>query len=104
MKNKNLCRKANEIQQFIALFDNDERYLSGLCYWFAYILKGRFPEGEIYYDPIMNHFYFVHGDDVFDVRGRVELPPKAMKWDEYRDFDVLDYQRVVRDCILKEGY
>ena len=104
MKKPNLRRKANEIEQFITLFGKDERYFNGLCYWFAYILKGRFPDGEIYYDQIMNHFYFVYENDAFDVRGKVELPPKAIPWHEYRDFDELDYQRVVRDCILKEGY
>lgn len=104
MKKLNLLSKANEIEQFITLFGNDKRYMDGLCYWFAYILKGRFPDGEIYYDPIMNHFYFVYGDYAFDVRGKVELPLKAMKWCEYPKFDILDYQRVVRDCILKEGY
>ena len=104
MKKPNLPHKVNEIQQFITHFDNDQRYMNGLCYWFAYILKGRFPDGEIYYDPIMNHFYFVYENNAFDVRGKVELPSKATPWHEYRDFDELHYQRVVRDCILKEGY
>ena len=45
------------IENFIALFDYDQRYLNGLCYWFAYMLKGRFPDGEIWYDQISNHFY-----------------------------------------------
>lgn len=91
------------IKDFIALFDNDEKYINGLCYWFAYILKGRFPEGEIWYDQIMNHFYFVVNDSAFDVRGQVILPSTAMKWSEYEAYDTLDYQRVVKYCILKEG-
>lgn len=92
-----------QVKQFISLFGTDERYMNGLCYWFAYILKGRFPKGDIWYDQIMNHFYFVIEDAAFDIRGRVILPRTAMKWDEYEAYDALDYQRVVKYCILKEG-
>lgn len=98
MKKKNSV----SIEQFIALFNADEKYMNGLCYWFAYILKGRFPEGDVWYEPIMNHFYFVIDDAAFDVRGQVELPGTAIRWDEYENFDPLHYQRVVKYCILKE--
>lgn len=92
----------NEIENFISLFDNDQKYMHGLCYWFAYILKGRFPEGGIWYDQVMNHFYFVIDDAAYDVRGRVILPSTAVKWDEYKKYDSLDYQRVVKYCVLKD--
>lgn len=91
------------IENFIALFNYDQRYLNGLCYWFAYILKGRFPDGEIWYDQISNHFYFVLNNNAYDVRGRVNLPNTSIKWDEYKNFDSCDYERVIRYCILKEG-
>ena len=92
-----------QVKQFISLFGANERYLNGLCYWFAYILKGRFPNGEIWYDQIINHFYFVLDNAAFDIRGQVALPKTAMRWNEYETYDFLDYQRVVKYCILKEG-
>lgn len=93
----------NQIEKFIALFGNDDRYMNGLCYWFVYILKGRFPSGEIWYDQIENHFYYVMDDVTYDVRGKVVLPSTAMRWSGYEVYDELDYQRVVKYCILKEG-
>lgn len=90
------------IEKFISLFDGDERYLNGLCYWFAHILDTRFPGGDIWYDPVMNHFYYVFDDVAYDVRGRVVLPNISIKWDDYYAYDALDYQRVVKYCILKE--
>jgi hypothetical protein len=93
----------NKIEKFIALFNNDEKFTNGLCYWFAYILKGRFPNGEIWYDQIENHFYFVVNNKTFDVSGEVTLPNTAIKWNEYSDYDELDYQRVIKYCVLKEG-
>ena len=93
----------NQIERFISLFGNDDRFMTGLCYWFVYILKGRFPNGEIWYDQIENHFYYVVDDVAYDVRGKVVLPSTAMRWDEYEVYDELDYQRVVKYCILKEG-
>ena len=98
MKKKSL----SNIEQFITLFSTDDKYMNGLCYWFAYILKGRFPNGDIWYEPIMNHFYFVIDDAAFDVRGQVELPGTAIRWNEYENFDPLHYQRIVKYCILKE--
>ena len=92
----------NKIEEFISLFGKDERYINGLCYWFAYILKGRFPNGSIWYDPVMNHFYYVINDAAYDVRGRVILPSTSIKWDEYQAYDASHYQRVVKYCILKE--
>ena len=94
----------NDIERFILLFNNDQKFANGLCYWFAYILKGRFSEGEIWYDQIQNHFYFVLRNEAYDVSGKVILPNTAMQWKEYQGFDSLDYDRVVKYCILKEDY
>ena len=93
----------NQIEKFISLFEGDDKYMNGLCYWFVYILKGRFPNGEIWYDQIMNHFYYVLNNEAYDVKGKVLLPETAKRWSEYETFDELDYQRVVKYCILKEG-
>lgn len=92
-----------QIETFIALFEHDEKYMNGLCYWFAYILQGRFPDGDIWYDPILNHFYFVFNSVAYDVRGKVNLPSNAIRWSEYEQYDPLHYQRIVKYCVLKEG-
>ena len=92
----------NEIERFIKLFDGDLKFMNGLCYWFAYILNSRFVGGDIWYDPIENHFYFVLDNVAYDVRGKVELPKTASKWCYYDNVDILDYYRVVKYCILKE--
>ena len=92
-----------EVLRFISLFKKDEKFLNGLCYWFSYILKTRFPNGIICYDPIGGHFYCVIEDAAYDVSGEVELPPKAIIWDTYKFVDDAHYQRIVRQCILKEG-
>lgn len=93
----------NKIEEFISLFNNDDKFMNGLCYWFAYMLKGRFPNGEIWYNQIENHFYFVVNNKAFDVRGEVELPSTAIRWSEYANYDELDYQRVVKYCVMKDG-
>jgi hypothetical protein len=93
----------NEIEEFISLFNGDTKFANGLCYWFAHILKARFSYGDIWYDQIENHFYFVTTNGAYDVFGKTTLPHSAMRWSEYKDYDHLDYQRVVRDCILKVG-
>lgn len=92
----------NEIERFISLFDKDQKFMTGLCYWFAYILQGRFPFGEIWYDPIENHFYFTLDNVTYDVRGQVSRPDSAIKWEYYEDVDFFDYDRVVKHCVLKE--
>lgn len=78
-----------------------ESFTSGNCYWFAYILKARFPKGEIVYDEIVNHFGFLLENTVYDVTGIVT---DKYNWENWRDVycrDRLHGQRIIRDCILK---
>ena len=78
-----------------------ESFTSGNCYWFAYILKARFPEGEIVYDEIINHFGFLLEDTIYDITGIVT---DKYNWENWRDVyyrDRLHGRRIVRDCILK---
>ena len=93
----------SKIEKFIELFGADKRYLNGLCYWFAYMLKGRFPDGEIWYDPVLCHFYFMLNDVAYDVRGCIDIPKTSIEWNKYQEFDSSDYKRVVKYCVLKEG-
>lgn len=43
-------------------------FKQGYCYWFAYILKSRFPKGEIYYN-ICNHFVYKYNNRLYDITG-----------------------------------
>lgn len=43
-------------------------FTKGYCYWFAYILKTRFPKGDIYYNMI-DHFVFKYNDKLYDITG-----------------------------------
>ena len=78
-----------EVLDFISRFKGaEETFLSGCCYWFAYILKERFHEHgylvDIFHDPVEGHFvarfipdckYNLLNPDAkvyfFDIRGNV---------------------------------
>ena len=92
-----------EILKFIEhRWPYDSHWLDGNCYWFAAILKSRFPFLEIYYLPIVGHF--VCGDAesnlFFDWSGQVILEEEPIKFETIQKEDPLWYDRIVRDCIL----
>lgn len=76
---------------------------TGNCYYFAIILKERFPEGNIYYDTIDGHFIFKLQDTFYDYNGAVNEFTNVnavIKWDDFDKYDFLLKQRIIRDCIL----
>lgn len=82
-------------------FPNDSNWVSGNCYYFSLILKSRFSSGEIYYNPIENHFVFKYGELYFDHTGMVfDDSLKLVKWKDYSSLDESDYYRIIKDCIL----
>lgn len=46
----------------------EDCFSNGYCYYFAIILKERFPEGEIFYN-ITNHFVFKYNNEFYDITG-----------------------------------
>jgi hypothetical protein len=55
--NPGVMTSTNEILEFIhRRFPQDCHWLDGNCFWFALILKKRFPNVEIFYFPIQGHF------------------------------------------------
>ena len=101
----------NEVLKFIDKFNNKRRwdqviecFTCGNCYWFAYILVGRFPSGTIVYDEIDNHFGCLIDDKVYDITGDVTKCYNWEVWEEVYLRDPLHGKRIVRDCILKEEY
>ena len=112
----------DKIKNFIENFKNrngknnrlgiEEFFMNGCCYWFAKILKDRFPQGIILYDLKNNHFLFYGGNSinikengVFDIRGEVTeaylpwiLQGAVVEWDKYNDS--AHKARIQRDCIV----
>ena len=79
----------NKIEEFInRRFSNDCNWLSGNCYYFAIILKDRFPEGNIVYDIIDGHFLLKLGRSVYDYKGKHNIAGKILiDWNTMDQYD-----------------
>ena len=90
-----------ELLEFIQRrFQKNSDWLTGNCYYFAVILKNRFPEGKIYYDVTTGHFLFQYEDKYYDWTGMVNLYGELIEWDKFEEYDSLQKERIIRDCIL----
>lgn len=89
----------NDFREYGERFGTAELFLSGYCYWFAYILKGRFPNAEIVYDAIWNHFTVKINDSQYDITGDVSSIYDEEPWIKFND--TLQKQRIVDCCINK---
>jgi len=96
-------------EQFIKNFkrDWDEAYLenvftNGNCYHFALILKQVF-DGVIAYDVIKGHFIVYIGREFYDITGIVDKKTTGAYyiWDELKNIDPLQYERILSDCVYK---
>ena len=81
-------------------------FSNGYCFWFTYILKARFPYGEIYYFPIHNHFVYKAFNRIFDITG--DCTPQydtsqMIPWAEYqmKELGSSHLDRLIDNCILK---
>lgn len=102
------------VLNFIEKFNNRgdwkqvvECFTCGNCFWFAYILHGRFnmagSTASLVYDEVENHFGCKIGNDVYDITGIVTNQYNWEPWEEVYVRDPLHGARIVRDCIVKEG-
>lgn len=90
----------DEILDFInRRFKTNCNWLDGNCYYFAIILKNRFPLGDIYYDVIYGHFIFKYENYYYDWTGKVNPKGKLVKWNDFEEYDRLQKACIVRDCI-----
>ena len=90
----------NEIVEFIRRrFSADCKWVDGNCYYFALILKDRFPGGAIYYDVINGHFIYLYNGQYYDWTGLVTATGKLVEWDKFDEYDRLNRQRIIEDCI-----
>lgn len=79
-------------------------FTNGYCYWFAFILHNRFPNSEIVYYAVGNHFACKIGNRIFDVTG--DITDKKFffeSWEDYKKVEPLESQRIIKYCIDKTG-
>lgn len=78
-------------------FPVDNKWLNGNCFYFAAILKARFPKGQIFYDVIRGHFIFKYNNEFYDYSGLAQYE-KPILWE-----DILNgkYDNEVKDRIIK---
>lgn len=92
-----------EVLEFInRRFKKDCNWLDGNCYYFALILKDRFPSGRIWYDVIDGHFFFEYDGRYYDYLGFVDprIVAHSVPWGEMDKYDPLVKERIVRDCVM----
>lgn len=95
-------RSTNKVLQFISRrFESDCNWKTGNCYYFAVILKTRFPEGKIFYDVISGHFLFQYRNQFYDWSGLYHSNDTYLvSWEEFDQYDHLQKARIIRDCIM----
>ena len=93
----------DEVIDFIKKrFPHDDNWSSGNCYYFAQILATAF-NGRIVYDVIDGHFMCeIHGL-LYDYNGINDTTNKWVYWDSFPEYDRLQYDRIVHDCIKGEN-
>ena len=93
----------NQVIDFIKKrFTQDCNWISGNCYYFAIILKTRFPQAIIWYDVIYGHFFVnIDGHD-YDWTGEIQRRSDGycVKWEDMDKYDENVKNRIVRDCVL----
>lgn len=97
-----------EILYFIGHFQKAaEIFTGGCCYWFAYILKGRFPDAEFVYLPVTGHFVSRIDNRLYDATGDVTeafADEPRIPWDEMDQFDSNVRKSVERDVVFKRKW
>lgn len=96
--------KEETVLRFIARFSGCGRnqevievFTQGCCYWFAWILKERFPSGTLMYDPVVNHFACRIAGKDYDITGNISGRYQLEPWNEYPD--ETEKRRIKRNCI-----
>lgn len=92
----------DEVLEFIQRrFKKDCDWTTGNCYYFAIILKDRFPEGKVFYDVRLGHFAFKYCNQFYDWLGAYECNEDYLiPWDLFDMYDSAQKQRIIRDCIM----
>lgn len=80
-------------------FDIDCHWTDGNCYYFAVILKERFPEVNIFYMPIRGHFVVRDSEgNYYDFNGLVDMDEEPLSLDYLENEEPMWYSRLMADC------
>lgn len=91
----------DEVLEFIhRRFPVDSHFLDGNCYYFSLILKDRFISSKVMYDVISGHFVTLIDGKYYDWTGIVEPDGYLVEWDKFDEYDNLQKQVIIRDCIM----
>ena len=78
-------------------------FSNGNCFWFAEILRRRFPNSYIVYNSLENHFACSIDCNIYDITGVIchvyENQSKWYPWRHYIKYDPTHAKRIQRDCI-----
>lgn len=89
----------DKIVEFIRRrFSQDCDWLNGNCYFFSVILRERFPNGQIIYEPVDGHFLYKVKNNCYDFLGKHPIPEYYYIWDELEQLEPYIYKRIKRDC------
>ena len=99
-ENCNVSAKDSVIEFINRRFPNDSNWCTENCYYFALILKDRFPNGAIYYDVIHGHFVFKLNGKYYDHTGIVSYGDwYLVEWEKFDEYDKLQKKVIIRDCL-----
>lgn len=80
---------------------SNEPFMNGFCYHFAVILRDLF-DGEVWYNPIDNHYVTKINGDLYDARGVIQSNLDSyVPWEEYKKEDPLHAERLMQYCVYK---
>lgn len=94
------------VLDFISIFQsssNIELFTETACYYFASMLRARFPVSLLMYNPHRVHFAVKIHDTIYDITGIVEDQSEYMKWCDYEEEYEEDAMNVSYQCINLEG-
>lgn len=90
-----------EILNFIKKrFSKDCDWINGNCFYFAIILKCRFPKLRIYYLPEEGHFIAGAMGSFYDWTGLVDLKEMPILLEDIKEEDRNWYNRLMIDCFM----
>lgn len=90
----------DEVLEFIhRRFPIDSHFMDMNCYYFAMILKARYHQASLWYDVVMGHFVTLIDGKYYDWTGIVEPDGYLVEWEHFDEYDSLQKQVIIRDCI-----
>ncbi len=64
------------------------------------ILKARFPQASLWYDVVLGHFVTLIDGKYYDWTGIIYPDGYLVEWNNFDDYDSLQKQRIIKDCIM----